>query len=384
MNDKSAGLDRLLTRRRHHARVGHDRHVEQLVSFHERLDRRQHRGRLGLVALERVDHQWESRRAGQQADGDLRFQAAFRGEPGFAEPVPGVGLERQRRHVVEHRAGRAQPSVRGARCSQLLSPRLLREHGEATLDGRIRRRRDTRLLQHPQAVELAGRLDDTGQHELPEHFVPACSLPEPKHLVGVHESAPELTHPRRSDQQRSTRTLLGGLGSLQAQVELVLARGQTLPGDRPQDLQLGIIVRRAEVLDVPRPPPRGAHNLHRRRTRRGLHRAHLRGHQPTLRPGISAQTRSRRAKNLLLSTTSPLEVHDREPSQGSPPTAQSVGHSSHLGGDDRVDLALIAFFHRLPYWLTAVLMSMATIGSLGAASNLAFGGNPGEPSETEN
>jgi hypothetical protein len=48
-----------------------------------------------------------------------------------------------------------------------------------------------------------------------------------------------------------------------------------------------------------------------------------------------------------------------------------------------IDLALIAFSHRLPYWLTAVLMSMATIGGLGAAFDLAFGGNPGEPSETE-
>jgi hypothetical protein len=42
----------------------------------------------GLVAFERGDHEREAAGAGEQADGDLRFQAALPGEPAFAEPSP--------------------------------------------------------------------------------------------------------------------------------------------------------------------------------------------------------------------------------------------------------------------------------------------------------
>jgi hypothetical protein len=38
------------------------------------------------------------------------------------------------------------------------------------------------------------------------------------------------------------------------------------------------------VLDVPRAAAVGVHDLHRRRARGRLHRAHKRGHPPTLRP----------------------------------------------------------------------------------------------------
>ena len=40
------------------------------------------------VAPERVDHQWEPARIGEQPDGDLRLQLALLGEPGLAEPSP--------------------------------------------------------------------------------------------------------------------------------------------------------------------------------------------------------------------------------------------------------------------------------------------------------
>lgn len=50
-----------------------------------------------------------------------------------------------------------------------------------------------------------------------------------------------------SDRQRTTDTLLSKLSALQAQVQLTLTRGQTLPGDRPQDLQLRIVVCRPDV-----------------------------------------------------------------------------------------------------------------------------------------
>src|SRR5215207_8610995 len=51
---------------------------------------------------------------GQQADGDLRLQPTFLGEPGLAEPVTLIGLEVQRGDVVEHQRRWAQPDMRRA------------------------------------------------------------------------------------------------------------------------------------------------------------------------------------------------------------------------------------------------------------------------------
>jgi hypothetical protein len=52
-------LDLFLVRLAHHPRISHDRDVGQLMSGHERLDHRQHDLSLGLVPLERGDHQRE-------------------------------------------------------------------------------------------------------------------------------------------------------------------------------------------------------------------------------------------------------------------------------------------------------------------------------------
>ena len=84
---QARGLDGLHVRVGDHARVRDDGDVGQLVGGHELLDDRQHRLRLGPVALERGDHQREPGLVGQQADGDLRLQPPFLGEPRFAEPV---------------------------------------------------------------------------------------------------------------------------------------------------------------------------------------------------------------------------------------------------------------------------------------------------------
>ena len=50
-----------------------------------------------------------------------------------------------------------------------------------------------------------------------------------------------------------------------SEVELRLPGRQALPRYGLQRLQLGVIARRAEVLDVPRPAAGGPHDLHRRR-----------------------------------------------------------------------------------------------------------------------
>ena len=48
-------------------------------------------------------------------------------------------------------------------------------------------------------------------------------------------------------------------------------------------------MRRAQMLDLPRPPLQGVHDLHRRRARRRPHRPRIR-HQATSEPLISAHT----------------------------------------------------------------------------------------------
>jgi hypothetical protein len=99
---QSDRLDGLLVGRGDHAGVGDDGDVGELVGGHERADGGQHGGGLGGVALERLHHQREPGRVGQQADGDLWFQAAFLGEAGLAEPITSVGLEVERADVVKH------------------------------------------------------------------------------------------------------------------------------------------------------------------------------------------------------------------------------------------------------------------------------------------
>ena len=78
---------------RHHPCVGHNRDLGELVGGQERANRGQHRMDLCFVALERLDHQRETGRVGQQADGDLWFETPLFGEPWLAEPIALVGLE---------------------------------------------------------------------------------------------------------------------------------------------------------------------------------------------------------------------------------------------------------------------------------------------------
>ena len=135
-------------------------------------------------------------------DGDLRLEPAFLGEPRLAEPVTGVGLEVQRGHVVEHQRGRSQPGVGRARRGDPLPPLRLGVAGQPPVEGPIRRRLDADLAEHPQAVGLAGRLDDPGQHQVPEHRVPAGGLVEPEQLIRPAQPVPQMPHPRGHDRQR--------------------------------------------------------------------------------------------------------------------------------------------------------------------------------------
>jgi hypothetical protein len=91
-------------------------------------------------------------------------------------------------------------------------------------------RRNTGLAQHAQTVQLAGRLDDAGQHQLTEHLVPAHGLLEPEHPVGMDQDIHQMPHPRPRDWQRAAppASRHGGR-EVQAQIELGLAGRQTVP-----------------------------------------------------------------------------------------------------------------------------------------------------------
>lgn len=182
--------------------------------------------------------------------------------------------------------------MRGAGRRQLLPPPLPRVGGQAAGHRPVRRRRGACFLQDSQRVELAGWLDDPGRHQVPEHLVPARRVLQAQGPVGVLQRVEQAAHPRRRDRQRP------GPGSLrpQAQVKLALPGRDPLPPGGLQCLQLRLVVGRAEVLDVPRPPPRRPYDLDRRRARCRLHRPHV-GHRATLRPRISAQVQHPRTPN---------------------------------------------------------------------------------------
>jgi hypothetical protein len=100
----------------------------------------------------------------------------------------------------------------------------------------------------------------------------------------MRQGIEQAAHPRGADRQRPARR------SIQAQVKLTLPGRQPLPRRSLQQLQLRIIVSRADVLDIPRTAAGGVHDLHSRRARARLHRPDIR-HRATLQPRISAQIR---------------------------------------------------------------------------------------------
>ena len=88
--------------------------------------------------------------------------------------------------LAGNQAARALQGVRVARRGEVLPPRLLREPPAGRrLTVAYDAARNTGLAQHAQTVQLAGRLDDAGQHQLAEHLVPAHGLLEPEHPVGM-------------------------------------------------------------------------------------------------------------------------------------------------------------------------------------------------------
>ena len=97
---QARGVDGFQVRRGQHAGIGDDDHVGDTMACLERLDDRDDRLGLGLVSLEAGDLEREAGAVHEQADHDLRVDAAFLAESDLAQTVFGVGLEVQRGHVV--------------------------------------------------------------------------------------------------------------------------------------------------------------------------------------------------------------------------------------------------------------------------------------------
>jgi hypothetical protein len=102
---------------------------------------------------------------------------------------------------------------------------------------------------------------------------------------------------------------------VQTQIELGLAGRQTIPSGGFQYLQLGVFMRRPEIVDISRAAPRRVHDLHRRRTRRRLHRAHIGAHRPIPGPGLGAHISTPPPRNPQLNNYRQDQIHNLEPSQ---------------------------------------------------------------------
>jgi hypothetical protein len=89
----------------------------------------------------------------------------------------------------------------------------------------------------------------------------------------------------------------------QAEIQLGLTAGQPLSCRGLQRLQLQLVVRRADMFDRARSPPRAVHDLHRDRPGRGLHRAHVR--QDTAGYEIDLVRKSDRAHEQTRRSTPP-------------------------------------------------------------------------------
>ena len=115
---------------------------------------------------------------------------------GFPEPVPSISLKVECAHVVQHQGGRPQPHMRCARGRYLLPPRRLGIHGEPTLHRRVAARPNPDLFEHPQGLQLAGRLDQPAQHQLLENLVTTTGGIEPEPFKPDRQGIPQVLRPR--------------------------------------------------------------------------------------------------------------------------------------------------------------------------------------------
>ncbi len=205
-----------------------------------------------------------------------------------------MGLEVQGRDVVEDQAGWSQGCAFRARGREALAPRLLRVYRQAACQRAVGGRADPDLFEDPQAVELAGRLDDPGQHQIPEHHVTLSGLLEAERRVRPAQGVPQVAHLRRGDLQRPVR----GSTRVHTKIELALALRQALSRGRFEGLEILLVVSRSKVLDLTRATPCRMHDLDSGCPRGSLHRAHVRHEPGPYDPRLVCKFRAPAAQNL--------------------------------------------------------------------------------------
>jgi hypothetical protein len=168
--------------------------------------------------------------------------------------------------------------VAGTRCRQCLPHCGFGDQRQAARHGPVVDGLEAGLGEHPQRISLAGRLDDPRHHQITEHLVPAGGRIEAEHLVGPAQAVPQVAGLGGDDLQRLTIDP----GRVQPEIKRALAFGQALAGRGLERCDFGIVVGRAQMLNLARAASGRPHDLHRDRPRGGLHGAYV-GHQSTLR-----------------------------------------------------------------------------------------------------
>ena len=117
---------------------------------------------------------------------------------------------------------------------QGLPPRGLGIDRQPTLEGGIGGRLDADFGQHPGCVDLAGRFDDPGQHEIAEHGVALGDCLEPQYSIGRAQAVPQMGHLRGRDRQHARFEAIRHPGRVRsAQLPSALPQLTSMPRTRP-------------------------------------------------------------------------------------------------------------------------------------------------------
>ncbi len=260
---------------------------------------------LGLVPLEAADLEREAPPVDQQADHDLRIDPAFLGVADLAQPVLVLGLEVERRHVVEHeRDVPAGQHVGEAQLGETVTVVPIEAAAQRALARGQARRDPAHLCQHPVHIQQAGRLDHPGDHQVTEHLITQRVEPEIRIHPGQHviqQARRRLQRPRPRHHPPGTRCRLAaeqrrlsrgrdhrdppGLRSdpeIENALPVVLEQALGLLHEQPE---LSLVAGRAHMPHDPAPAPDRLRDLHSRRPRCRTHPPNPSHHQ-SLRAGL--------------------------------------------------------------------------------------------------
>ncbi len=165
-------IQRFEVRGGEHPGVGDHDEVVQPVPGLETLNDRQDRRSLGLVAFPAADLQREPVTVDQQPDDDLWVDPAFLGVADLTQPVFVLGLEVQRRDVVQAQTDvPAGGRVGEARGGDLVPVATSASPAQRAFHRRVARRRPAQVPQNPPGIQQRCRLHDPGHDQVLEVHV---------------------------------------------------------------------------------------------------------------------------------------------------------------------------------------------------------------------